>query len=58
MSSKQAVPPETLTPDCRVGEVLPDTTRGVPPLEGVLKAYVVEPMVKLYQVFADHDEAE
>ncbi len=45
-------------PEVRVGVEAPETTKGVPPLEGVLKAYVVEPTVKAYQVFCDHEEAE
>lgn len=56
--SRHSVPSETFTPDCRVGEELPETTSGVPPLEGVLNAYVVEPKVKPYQVFCDHEDAE
>ena len=47
-----------LMPDCKEGDELPETTKGVPPLDGVLKAYVVEPTVKPYHVFCDHEEAE
>ena len=57
MPLKADVPPLTLTPENRPGCEEPETTRPVPPEEGVLKAYVVSPTVSPYQVFLLQEEA-
>ena len=58
MPPKMEVPPDTLTPDLRVGVEEADTTIVVPPLEGVLKAKTVLPYVNEYQVLLLHEEVE
>ena len=55
---KILVPPLTVTFDFIVGLDDAETTRVLPPLAGVLKANVWSPLVKEYQVFLLHDEAE
>jgi hypothetical protein len=51
------VPSETVTPDISVGVEAPETTSGVPPLDGVLKAATLSPTVIEYQVLLFHDAA-
>ena len=51
MPPKIDSPSETLTPDLTSGLEAPETTRPLPPEEGVLKAKVLSPTVREYQVF-------
>ena len=57
MPSNQLVPPDTVIPDVSVGVDSPDTTRGVPPDAGVLKAITVLPTVIEYHVLLFHADA-
>jgi hypothetical protein len=44
-----------VTPDCRAGVEGAETTRPLPPLDGVLKAKVVLSYFRAYQVLALHE---
>ena len=57
LPSKILVPPLVVTPLLSVGVDAADTTKGVPALDGVLKAMTVLPKVIEYHVFWLHDEA-
>lgn len=51
------VPPLTVTLFLSVGVDDADTTKGEPPLDGVLKAMTLLPYVKAYHVLPLHVEA-
>jgi hypothetical protein len=51
------VPPLVVTPLWTVGWDAPDITIPLPPLEGVLKAWVVLSTVMEYQVFLSQEDA-
>ena len=50
MPLKAPVPPEGVVPEYRPGCEGADTTRPLPPEEGVLKDYTLLPTLMLYQV--------